>query len=142
MSSPYGQPQQPYHQQPQPYGQQPPGYGQPYPPQQPYPQQPYGHPQPYGQPPGYGQPPYGAPGMVPGGGKPSNYLGWAIGCIFLFWPVAIPAIINATKVDPAWQYGHYGEAQMRSEKAKMFCGVATGVGIAVWLLNIILLATL
>ena len=107
------------------YGQQP--YGQP---QQPYGQQPYGQPQPYGAPGGYG------------GGKPSNYLGWAIGCIFLFWPVAIPAIINATKVDPAWQYGNQPEAQLRSEKAKMFCMIATGVGALLWIVNIIIFATL
>ncbi|MFL6123360.1 CD225/dispanin family protein [Actinophytocola sp.] len=144
MSSPYGQPQQPYGQ-PQPYGQQQQYGQQPYPQQQPYAQQPYGQPPygqaPYGQP-GYGQQPYGVQGWSPSGGKPSNYLGWAIGCIFLFWPVAIPAIINATKVDPAWQYGQHAEAQMRSEKAKMFCTVATGLGVVVWLVNIVLIATL
>lgn len=143
MTNPYGQPPQ------QPYGQQP--YGQQ--PQQPYgqPQQPYGQPpQPYGQPP-YGQPPQQPPyGQQPGygygpgagGGKPSNYLGWAIGCIFLFWPLAIPAIINATKVDPAWQFGQHAEAQMRSEKAKMFCMIATGIGAVLIVLNIIILASL
>jgi hypothetical protein len=132
VTNPYGQPQQQPYSQPPPYGQQP-QYGQ-----QPYPQQP----QPYGPPQPYGQQPYGPPGYGPGGGKPSNYLGWAIGCIFLFWPVAIPAIINATKVDPAWQYGQHAEAQQRSEKAKMFCMIATGLGVVVWLLNIIIWSTL
>ena len=139
MNSPYGQPQ--YGQQPQPYGQ--PQYGQqPYP-QQTYaqPQQPYAQPQAYGQP-GYVQQPYNVQAWRPSGGKPSNYLGWAIGCVFLFWPLAIPAIFNATKVDPAWQAGQHGEAQERSEKAKMFCTIATGIGGVFVLVYIILLATL
>ena len=142
MSSPYGQPPQPYGQ-PQPYA-QPPQYGQqPYPQQQAYGQPQYGQ-APYGQPAPYGQQPYGygMAGYGPGAGKPGNYLGWAIGCIFLFWPLAIPAIINATKVDPAWQYGQYLEAQERSEKAKMFCMIATGLGVVVWLVNIIIIASL
>ena len=112
-----------------PYGQQ--GYPQPgYPQQQGYPQ---GYPQQ-----GYQQP-YGFPQP---GEKPSSYLGWAIACIFLFWPVAIPAIYNATKVDSAWQTGNYTEAQIRSEQARMFCTVASGIGAAVWLLWIVLFAVL
>jgi Interferon-induced transmembrane protein len=77
---------------PAPYGQAPqsPPYGQP---QQPYGQQPYGAPQ------------MGYP-AAPGGVKPYNYLPWSIISIFLFWPTVIPAIINATKVDPAWQMGN------------------------------------
>jgi hypothetical protein len=120
MTSPYGQqgyPQQSYPQQ----GYQQQGY-----PQQGYPQQGY-------------QQPYGFPQA---GRKPSSYLGWAIASIFLFWPVAIPAIYNATKVDSAWQTGQYTEAQIRSESAKMFCTVASGIGAVIWLVWIVLLAVL
>jgi hypothetical protein len=152
VSNPYGQdpygqpPQQPYGQPPQqPYGQPPQQpYGQPPPyAQQPAPQYGQAPPQspPYGQPAAYGAPPqtYGPPGYgppmgygAPGGQKPSNYLGWAIGCIFLFWPVAIFAIIRATKVDGLWQTGQYAQAQEDSAAAKKLCLIATWIGVG-WL---------
>jgi hypothetical protein len=88
---------------------------------------------PYGQgPQPYGQQPYGAPQMgypaAPGGVKPNNYLAWSIVSIFLFWPLGIAAIINATKVDPAWQMGNAAMAQEHSNKAKMFSMIATIIG--------------
>ena len=103
------------------------------------PQQPYGQPgQPptqYGQAPQsppYGQQPYGAPQMgypdAPGGVKPNNYLAWSILSIFLYWPLGIVAIINATKVDPAWQMGHAAMAQEHSNKARKFSMIATIIG--------------
>jgi hypothetical protein len=128
VTTPHDQgPQPPYRQPQQPYGQpgQPPAqYGQ-------APQSlPYGQPQ---QP--NGQPPYGASQMgypaAPGGVKPNNYLAWSIVSVILFWPLGIAAIINATKVDPAWQMGNAALAQEHSHKAKMFSIIATIIG-AVW----------
>ena len=111
LTTPYGQgPQQPYGQP----GQPPTQYGQA--PQSP----PYGH------------QPYGAPQMgypdAPGGVKPNNYLAWSILSIFLYWPLGIVAIINATKVDPAWQMGHAAMAQEHSNKARKFSMIATIIG--------------
>jgi predicted secreted protein len=89
---------------------------------------------PYGQGPQqpYGQQPYGAPQMgypaAAVGVKPNNYLAWSIVSIFLFWPLGIAAIINATKVDPAWQMGNAAMAQEHSNKAKMFSMIATIIG--------------
>jgi len=89
---------------------------------------------PYGQGPQqpYGEQPYGAPQMgypaAPGGLKPNDYLAWSIVSIFLFWPLGIAAIINATKVDPAWQMGNAAMAQEHSKKAKMFSMIATIIG--------------
>lgn len=77
------------------------------------------------------------------GVKPSNYLGWAIGCIFLFWPVAIFAIIRATKVDGLWQTGQFQQAQEESAGAKRLCQIATWIGvgwIALWLVIAIIVA--
>ncbi|WP_018347865.1 CD225/dispanin family protein [Longispora albida] len=135
---PYGQqPQQPYGQPAQPYGQQP--YGQ-------QPQQPYGQPAGYGQQPaygqpqaqqpaGYGQPAYGQPyGQAPAGEIP-NYMTWAIISIFLFWPLAIPAIINAQKVNPAIAEGRYADAQTASEAAKKWAKLATIIGPILIVLN-------
>ena len=56
--------------------------------------------------------------------------------IFLFWPVAIAAIINANKVDSAWASGQYAFARQASEKAKSLCIIATVIGcllLVVWL---------
>ncbi|MGY0234686.1 CD225/dispanin family protein [Longispora urticae] len=107
---PYGQqPQQPpYGQQPQ-YGQQP----DPYAAQQPQ----------YGQP--YGQPAYGQPAPT---GEIQNYMVWSILTIFLFWPLAIPAIINASKVNGLLAAGDYAGAQEASAGAKKWAKIATIVG--------------
>ena len=60
--------------------------------------------------------------------KPNNYLAWSIVSIILFLPLGIAAIINATKVDPAWQMGNAAMAQEHSNKAKMFSMIATIIG--------------
>jgi Interferon-induced transmembrane protein len=99
---------------------------------------------PYGQGPQqpYGQQPYGAPQMgypaAPGGVKPNNYLAWSIVSIILFWPLGIVAIINATKVDPAWQMGNAAMAQEHSNKAKMFSMIATIIGAVGFVISLII----
>ena len=65
---------------------------------------------------------------APGGVKPNNYLPWSILSIFLYWPLGIVAIINATKVDPAWQMGNAAMAQEHSNKARKFSMIATIIG--------------
>jgi hypothetical protein len=133
VSTPYGQgPQQPYGQ---------PGHGQPGQPPAPYGQAPqsppFGEPQ---QP--DGQQPYGTPQMgyppAPGGVRPYNYLAWAILSIFLFWPTGIAAIINATKVDPAWQMGNAPLAQEHSNKAKKFSLIGTIIGSVCFVIWVII----
>jgi hypothetical protein len=140
VTTPYGQgPQQPYGQQP--YGQPQQPYGQPGQPPAQYGQAlqspPYGQPQ---QP--YGQQPYSAPQMgylaAPGGVKPNNYLAWSIISIFLFWPTGIPAIVNATKVDPAWQMGNAAMAQEHSNKAKMFSMIGTIIGAVYFIVLVVI----
>ena len=104
-------------------------------------QQPYGEPQqqPYGnfqQPYGnqYPQQPYGNQQGAPAGNKPDNYLVWAILCtIFccsLFsLPFGIASIVNASKVESAWNSGNYAEAQKASENAKKFAIICAIVGL-------------
>jgi len=114
VTNPYGQPQQPYGQQPypqsggvpaQPYGQQP--YGQPYP-------------QPgYGQQPGYGMPPGGDMNAI------KDYKGWAIGCIFLMWILAIFAIMKSNEVRTYKMQGNYAMAEQASRTTKTLCLIAT-----------------
>ena len=112
-------PQQPYNAAPS----QPPAY-----PQQPYnavpPQPPVAPP----QAPGYPQQP--APHI-------SNYLAWAIVCIFLCWPLAIPAIVYASKVNNLIAMGDYEGAMNASKNAKTFCLIATILGAVALVLGII-----
>jgi len=135
VTDPYGQPQ--------PYGQQPASpYGQPY-------GQPVGGGQhgPYGQPPvspPYGQPAYGAaaPYGQAGYGVPAanvpDYLAWSIINIFLFFPLAIFAIIKSNEVKNYLTQGNIAAARQSSDTAKTMNLIATLVGGGLTLLGIIL----
>ena len=138
MTNPYGQ-QQPYGQQPPPQ----PGYG---PPSGGMPAQPYGQPAPYGQPPtgGFGAPGYGAPGYgVPGGSGDINaikeYKGWAIGCIFLMWILAIFAIMKSNEVRTYKMQGNYAMAEQASNTTRTLCLIATIIGALGWIFAIIMI---
>jgi hypothetical protein len=98
---------------------------------QPYPQ---AYPPPGYAPYGYYLPPPPPPGMV----RPSNYLGWAIGTIFLFWPIAIAALIKSSQVDRLWAEGQYGMSQEASNTTRTLCIVATCLGAALILAVFIL----
>ena len=58
-----------------------------------------------------------------------NYLVPAIISIFCCWPLAIPAIIFATKVNSQVAAGDMAGAEDSSKKAKMFSYIAVGIGI-------------
>lgn len=129
---PYGQ--QPPHDQPtqhlgqpaQPYGQQP-VHGQDAYAAQPQYGQPYGHPaQPYGQQPMYGQQPH-----------IDNNMTMSIVSIFLFWPLAIPAIMNASKVNAFLASGDYASAQKAATDSKKWSKLALIVGLSLWAVNIV-----
>ena len=124
---------------------------QPVAPQQPYnavpPQPPVAPP----QPPVYPQQPYNAvppqPPVAPPPAYPqqpqqpaphiSNYLAWAIVCIFLCCPLAIPAIVYASKVNNLIAMGDYEGAMIASKNAKTFCIIATVLGAIAIVLGII-----
>ncbi|MFC4561384.1 CD225/dispanin family protein [Nocardiopsis mangrovi] len=60
---------------------------------------------------------------------PSNWMVGAILSIFCFWPLAIPAIIFAAKVNSLWNVGDYQGAEAAAKKAKMFSLIAITLGI-------------
>src|SRR5215831_2209570 len=66
-----------------------------------------------------------------------NNLVIAIISIFCCWPIAIAAIINATKVNSLAASGDIAGAQEAAAKAKKFATIAIGVGVALWVLTII-----
>lgn len=81
---------------------------------------------------GYGQVPP-APGYgQPMGAPPKNYLVWAIlSTIFCCWPLGIPAIVFAARVNGKWMQGDHAGAIDASNKAKKFALWATIAGIVV-----------
>ncbi|WP_341717552.1 CD225/dispanin family protein [Micromonospora sp. FIMYZ51] len=66
-----------------------------------------------------------------------NNMTMSIVAIFLFWPLAIPAIINASKVNPLLQQGDYAGAQAAAAESKKWSKWALIVGIA-WIVLIII----
>lgn len=84
----------------------------------------------YGPPPPGGYPSGGYPGGSPGGPPPDNGLTMAIVAIFCCWPFAIPAIINANKVNDLWNRGDYNGAHEARAQAKKWTKVAFILGIA------------
>jgi Interferon-induced transmembrane protein len=72
------------------------------------------------------------PGYAPQGPPPQidNNMTMSIVSIFLFWPLAIPAIINASKVNPLLQQGDYAGAQNAAAESKKWSKLAIIIGIA------------
>ena len=76
----------------------------------------------------------GYPGQPP---QVDNNMTMSIVAIFLFWPLAIPAIINASKVNPALQAGDVAGAQAAAAESKKWSKLALIVGICAYALVII-----
>jgi Interferon-induced transmembrane protein len=82
--------------------------------------------------------------MQPGDEPPriGNNMGWAIGAIFLFPPLAVPALMNAAKVRPLLEQGNYAEAQAAAADSKKWSKLATIIGVFMWLAVICCVGTL
>lgn len=67
-----------------------------------------------------------------------NYLAWSIVTTLLCClPLGIPAIVYSSQVDSKLRSGDYEGAVNSSKKAKMWCWIAFGVGLAVGILYFI-----
>ena len=70
-------------------------------------------------------PPYGTVPRVP------SYMGWAIATLILcFWPTGIVAVVYASQVGSKLSLGDIPGAQESSRKAKTWCWVTFGIGVA------------
>ena len=79
-----------------------------------------------------GYPPQYPPQGYPPPGQPQpidNNMTMSIVAIFLFWPLAIPAIINASKVNPALQAGDYAGAQNAANESRKWSKLALIIGL-------------
>jgi hypothetical protein len=80
-------------------------------------------------------PQYGTVPRVP------SYMGWAIATLILcFWPTGIVAVVYASQVGNKLSMGDVAGAQESSRKAKIWCWVTFGIGVA-WVV-IAIVATL
>ena len=61
-----------------------------------------------------------------------NNMTMSIVAIFLFWPLAIPAIINASKVNPLLQQGDFAGAQAAAAESKKWSKLALIIGLSIW----------
>ena len=66
-----------------------------------------------------------------------NNMTMSIVSIFLFWPLAIPAIINASKVNPLAQSGDIAGAQAAAAESKKWSKLALIIGIVLYGLAIL-----
>lgn len=64
-----------------------------------------------------------------------NNMTMSIVAIFLFWPLAIPAIINASKVNPLLQQGDFNGAQTAAAESKKWSKLALWIGGGMWVLS-------
>jgi hypothetical protein len=80
-----------------------------------------------------GQPGY--PGQPPQ--QVDNNMTMSIVSIFLFWPLAIPAIINASKVAPLLQQGDVMGAQAAAAESKKWSKLALIIGLIGWAVGIV-----
>lgn len=94
---------------------------------------------------GQGQQGYGAPYTNPAqnmGPKPKNWLVESILVLLLCcWPLAIPGLIQATKVDSKYNSGDYEGALEASEKAKKWVLASFIVGLVVVVIYAIVIAS-
>lgn len=77
-------------------------------------------------------PPNSSFGGPPPAEKIPNYLVPSILLICCCFPLAIVAIIFAAKVNSKLAVGDIAGAREASQKAKMFCWIAFGLGIVCW----------
>ncbi|MEE6263313.1 CD225/dispanin family protein [Plantactinospora sonchi] len=66
-----------------------------------------------------------------------NNMTMSIVSIFLFWPLAIPAIMAASKVNPLLQQGDFAGAQAAAAESKKWSKLAIIIGcvwIGLWLI--------
>ncbi len=100
-------------------------------------QQPYQTPYQQQYPPSY-QPPYRAGGY---GAIPNipTYMGWAIAVLILcFWPTGIAAVVYASQVNNRLALGDIAGAKESSRKAKMWCWITFGIGIAAFVIAVLI----
>ena len=77
------------------------------------------------------------PGGPPPGAPPDNNMVLAVISIFCCWPLAIPAIINATQVQSKWAMGDQAGAVAAAAQARKWAMIAIIGGVVATVLFVI-----
>jgi hypothetical protein len=73
----------------------------------------------------------------PGQPQIDNNMTMSIVSIFLFWPLAIPAIMSASKVNTLLQQGDYAGAQAAADDSRKWSKLALIIGLIGWGIGIV-----
>jgi len=72
--------------------------------------------------------------------KPDSWLAWSIVSIFLCcWPLSIPGIVYASKVDRLWESGEHEEARRNAKLARQWTIASAITGFAGAMIYLLLL---
>jgi len=73
----------------------------------------------------------------PGPPAVDNNMTMSIVALLLFWPLAIPAIMSASKVNPLLQQGDFAGAQAAAADSKKWSKLSLIIGLSLWGLGIL-----
>ena len=79
------------------------------------------------------------PGSSPAGPPPAvdDNMTMSIVAIFLFWPLAIPAIINASRVRPLLARGDLAGARQAAAESRRWSRLALIIGIILYVIGLV-----
>lgn len=77
------------------------------------------------------------PGYQQGQPQIDNNMTMSIVAIFLFWPLAIPAIMNASKVNPLLQQGDFAGAQVAATESRKWSKLAMIIGLVLYGISLV-----
>jgi len=67
--------------------------------------------------------------------KPDSWLAWSIiSLVLCCWPLSIPAIVYAAKVDGQWRDKQYDEAMLSARRARQWTIASAVAGFSFWLI--------
>jgi hypothetical protein len=73
--------------------------------------------------------------MQPGQSVPvdvANNMTLAVLALFFFWPTAIPALVNASKVNGLAAQGDHAAARAAADRARRFSQLSIALGLVCW----------
>lgn len=64
--------------------------------------------------------------------RPDNNMTLSVISMVLFWPLAIPAVLNAWKVDPLWRRGDHAAAAAAAAESRKWSRLALVTGVILY----------
>ncbi|WP_374971373.1 CD225/dispanin family protein [Terrabacter sp. BE26] len=64
--------------------------------------------------------------------RPPSWMGWAVLCLLVCFPIGIVAVIKAASVNTHWMHGRVDAARRASRSARIWCIAAVAVWVFSW----------